>query len=101
MSSRYFCRATCVNIYTERRSEMKNESDQASNPRHYNSLPVEPIEFIMLNEMEFWRGNIIKYAARAGRKPSSDETDDLKKIIRYAQFRINQLEGRTPQNDGT
>lgn len=78
---------------------MKNESDQASNPRHYNSLPVEPIEFIMLNEMEFWRGNIIKYAARAGRKPSSDETDDLKKIIRYAQFRINQLEGRKPQQD--
>lgn len=80
---------------------MTSDTDQASNPRHYNSLPVEPIEFIMLNEMEFWRGNIIKYAARAGRKPSSDEADDLKKIIRYAQFRINQLEGRTPQNDGT
>lgn len=87
---------------------MKNESDQASNPRHYNSLPVEPIEFIMLNEMEFWRGNIIKYAARAGNKRSpdsvnrdQDEIKDLKKIIRYAQFRINQLEGRTPQNDGT
>jgi len=80
---------------------MTKESDRASNPHHYNSLPVEPIEFIMLNQMEFWRGNIIKYAARAGRKPSADETDDLKKIIRYAQFRINQLEGRTPQNDGT
>jgi len=81
--------------------EMTSDTDQASNPLHYNSLTIEPIEFIMLNEMEFWRGNIIKYAARAGRKPSSDETDDLKKIIRYAQFRINQLEGRTPQNDGT
>lgn len=80
---------------------MTLDIDQTSNPHHYNSLPVEPIEFIMLNQMEFWRGNIIKYAARAGRKPSSDETDDLKKIIRYAQFRINQLEGRTPQNDGT
>jgi hypothetical protein len=88
--------------------EMTSDIDQASNPRHYNSLPAEPIEFIMLNQMEFWRGNIIKYAARAGSKRSpdsvnrdQDEIKDLKKIIRYAQFRINQLEGRTPQNDGT
>ena len=80
---------------------MKNESDQASNPRHYNSLPVEPIEFIMLNEMEFWRGNIIKYASRAGHKlyewqdATASEITDLRKVIRYAEMRINQLEGKT------
>jgi len=51
----------------------------------------------MENGMEFWRGNIIKYASRAGRK--GNEIDDLHKIIRYAQFRINQLEGREPQYD--
>lgn len=72
-------------------------TDQVSDPLHYSELPVEPIEFIMLNDMEFWRGNIIKYAARAGFK--DNEIDDLKKIIRYAQFRINQLEGRKPQYD--
>lgn len=74
-------------------------TDQVSDPLHYNLLYVEPIEFIMENGMEFWRGNIIKYAARAGRKPHVNEIDDLKKIIRYAQFRINQLEGRKPQHD--
>lgn len=51
----------------------------------------------MLNDMEFWRGNIIKYASRAGFK--GKEIDDLHKIIRYAQFRINQIEGRKPQHD--
>lgn len=74
-------------------------NNQASDPPHYNSLPVEPIEFIMLNDMEFWRGNIIKYASRAGRKSGEDEMRDLHKIIRYAQFRINQIEGRKPQDD--
>ena len=72
-------------------------NNQASDPPHYNELPVEPIEFIMLNDMEFWRGNIIKYASRAGFK--GNEIDDLHKIIRYAQFRINQIEGRKPQHD--
>ena len=71
--------------------------DHPSDPAHYNTLPVEPIEFIMLNDMEFWRGNIIKYASRAGFK--GNEIDDLYKIIRYAQFRINQIEGRKPQDD--
>ena len=77
---------------------MKNESDQASNPHHYNSLPVEPIEFIMLNEMEFWRGNIIKYAARAGLKTydgmdaQQSEVTDLHKVMRYAEMRINHLQ---------
>ena len=71
--------------------------DHPSDPAHYNTLTVEPIQFIMENGMEFWRGNIIKYASRAGRK--GNEIDDLHKIIRYAQFRINQLEGRKPQHD--
>lgn len=51
----------------------------------------------MENGFEFWRGNIIKYASRAGFK--GNEIDDLHKIIRYAQFRINQIEGRKPQDD--
>ena len=71
--------------------------DHPSDPAHYNELPVEPIEFIMENGFEFWRGNIIKYASRAGFK--GNEIDDLRKIIRYAQFRINQIEGRKPQHD--
>jgi hypothetical protein len=68
-------------------------------PKHYAEYNIEPIEFIMKNEMEFWRGNIIKYASRAGKKfyAGHDEVEseilDLKKAIRYAQMRINQLEG--------
>ena len=73
--------------------------DVVYRPSHYATLPVEPIEFIMRNDFEFWRGNIVKYASRAGRKAydgmdkAASEIADLQKVIRYAQMRINQING--------
>lgn len=73
--------------------------DIIKSPDHYAKWPIEPITFIMRNRMEFWRGNIIKYATRAGHKQyegmdkTKSEITDLKKIIRYAEMRINYLTG--------
>lgn len=67
-------------------------SDQVVKPEHYERWEIEPITFIMLNNMDFWRGNVIKYVARAGFK--DDEIQDLEKAKRYIDMRINQLEGR-------
>jgi len=69
-------------------------------PKHYARWVIEPITFIMRNGFEFWRGNIIKYASRAGYKlyegmdEVQSEITDLEKVIRYSQMRINQLEGK-------
>jgi hypothetical protein len=68
-------------------------------PTHYAKFAIEPITFIMVNGFEFWRGNIIKYAARAGSKAYDgmdavkSEITDLEKVRRYAEMRINQLKG--------
>lgn len=68
-------------------------------PSHYTKWAIEPITFIMRNEMEFWRGNIIKYTARAGAKQYDgmslveSEITDLEKVRRYAEMRINELKG--------
>lgn len=51
---------------------------------HYEGK-IEPIEFIMANKMTFNRGNIIKYATRAGKK-SGQEKLDIHKIIDYAML---------------
>lgn len=71
-------------------------TDAINEPSHYARWPIEPIEFIEANGFEFWRGNIIKYASRAGYKggSSDDEIHDLLKVIRYAQMRINVVSGR-------
>ena len=43
-------------------------ADIVNEPKHYARWVIEPITYIMRNGFEFWRGNIIKYASRAGFK---------------------------------
>lgn len=87
-------------LYAE--EESKNHDSLVVKPRHYERYEIEPINFIMLNDLEFWRGNIVKYCLRAGFKfypnmtEQESEITDLRKIIRYAEMRINQLEGKDP-----
>lgn len=74
-------------------------ADLVKAPSHYAKWPIEPMTYIMRNGMEFWRGNLVKYASRAGHKQydglskAESEITDLKKVIRYAEARINQLNG--------
>jgi hypothetical protein len=76
-----------------------NIAEIVRRPNHYAKFAVEPVTFIMLNGLEFWRGNIVKYAVRAGHKtydgmdPIKSEITDLEKVRRYAEMRINQLRG--------
>jgi hypothetical protein len=95
--------------------EYKNKMDTDKivvKPSHYERWDIEPVTFIMINNMEFWRGNIIKYAARAGykdyvglnTKPEeviNSEIIDLQKVIRYAEMRINQLQEKEITDHGT
>lgn len=76
-------------------------TDHVNKPDHYTRYIIEPIEFIMHNGLPFHVGNIVKYAVRAGYKSYPNMSDaeaeitDLKKVMRYAEMRINQLEGNT------
>lgn len=66
-------------------------------PNHYCRWEIEPITLILQNDMEFWRGNIVKYASRAGFKlyenqnSSQSEITDLKKVMRYCEMRIEEI----------
>ena len=78
----------------------EHTADIVNEPAHYARWEIEPIEFIMRNNFEMWRGNCTKYIARAGFKlyegksQVESEIIDIKKNIRYSQMRINQLEGK-------
>ena len=79
--------------------EPKPASDSVHRPEHYTRWKIEPVTFLMRNDCEFWRANIVKYAMRAGYKIQPDltkresEIDDLEKAIRYCEMRINFLNG--------
>tara|TARA_R110000803_G_scaffold1465_1_gene4721 strand:+ start:247 stop:582 length:336 start_codon:yes stop_codon:yes gene_type:complete len=89
-------------VMAEHRQEppMTRDEDLINEPEHYIRFPIEPITYIMRNGFEFWRGNLIKYSSRAGFKLYSgmsqmqSEVTDLEKVIRYANMRINQLNGK-------
>ena len=83
--------------YMRDKTKQANEqSDVITKPSHYERYDIEPVCFIMKNELPFWMGNVIKYVMRAGHKDNTAEVVDLKKARRYIDMRINQLEGHEP-----
>jgi len=52
---------------------------------HYKDLPIQPIEYIYKNNLNFLQGNIVKYATRYKDKNGKE---DLEKVIHYAQLLI-------------
>ena len=82
--------------HEEYMKQAMQQSDVIKNPKHYERYAIEPVSFIMNNELPFWMGNVIKYIMRAGYKTSTDEIEDLNKAKRYIDMRINQLKGIEP-----
>jgi len=81
-----WAKRTITDVY---KSE-KPTPDAIVKPAHYTKWQIEPINFIMRNNMPFWMGNVVKYCMRADDK---NGIEDLRKAIRYIEFRIRQLEG--------
>ena len=77
----------------------KSDGDEIKHPPHYTDYAIEPVTFILANDLSFWRGNICKYGLRAGKKlyagkdSVASEIIDLEKVRRYAEMRIRQLRG--------
>jgi len=58
-------------------------------PRHYD-MPIPPIEYILKNDLDYCSGNIVALASAW--KKRGTPVQDLKKIIQYATFLIEQQE---------
>lgn len=74
---------------------MTNKKDFI-NPSHYKAGNGELIDVIQGTVRDFGsvcQANIIKYAFRADKKHKDPRTD-IKKIIRYGEFWLNELEGK-------
>lgn len=68
----------------------------AINPDHYKLKGG--IQVIQLTEqLDFLRGNVVKYVARAGKKGTDAELQDLKKAEWYLARAIANLENDTAQ----
>lgn len=56
--------------------------------------PFEPIKIIDYYDLNFSRGNAIKYILRAGNKPGEDVVKDLLKARDYIDHEIEKLRNK-------
>lgn len=79
--------------------------DPVNHPSHYTDGKIEVIDFINDKKMNFNRGNVIKYVARAGKKASKalddkkKEIQDLEKAAFYLNDEIKRLKQQLKEND--
>ncbi len=71
-------------------------SEMVNHPQHYEgeNNTYEVIKIIEALEMDFHLGNTFKYIARAGKKETDKEIQDLKKALWYLQRKIDLLENK-------
>ena len=65
--------------------------DNVNHPSHYTDGKIEVIDFIEDKQLNFNRGNAIKYISRAGKKDKSKEVEDLQKAVFYINREIKRI----------
>jgi hypothetical protein len=77
-------------------SENKTPYEHVNHPQHYGgeSNPYEVIKVIEALEMDFHLGNTFKYIARAGKKETDKELQDLEKALWYLQRKIELVKNK-------
>jgi hypothetical protein len=71
-------------------------------PDHYKAGKMDVIDFCQHHDINFSRGNVIKYVTRAGKKKSDNpnkELEDLKKAMVYLEREIEMLEPKKKLSD--
>lgn len=71
---------------------MNNPKTQVGG-QHYNDMKIQPVTFIMENDLSYCQGNVIKYVCRYADK---NGVEDLKKAKQYIDFMIRQTEDERP-----
>ena len=67
-------------------------NDAINHPAYYTDGKIEVSDFIADKNLNFFRGNVVKYVTRAGKKDPAREVEDLKKAQWYINREIERLE---------
>ena len=65
--------------------------DLVNHPSHYTDGKIEVIDFIEDKNLNFHRGNAVKYISRAGKKNPEKEIEDIQKAIWYLEREVKRL----------
>ena len=70
-------------IHPSLRLIKKGALDKQVNGDHYKSLKIQPIEYIVGNNLGWCEGNVVKYITRHSQKGG---VDDINKVIHYCEL---------------
>ena len=72
-------------------NNVEKVEDMVNHPSHYANGKIEVIDFIEDKELNYHRGNAVKYIARAGKKKDSGMSNIMKEIqdLEKASWYIN------------
>ena len=62
------------------RKHNKESEEKCKNPDHYSDFKIEPLLYIIANNLDFLEGNIVKYVSRY---PNKGGVNDLIKAKEY------------------
>ena len=68
-----------------------NTNDAVIKPSYYNKASMSVSDIVDEYELNFNKGNIIKYVLRSGKKSKDTEIQDLEKAIRYCEIEIERI----------
>lgn len=66
------------------------EEKNNNTPIHYQG-PIQPIDLINAQDLNFNLGNVVKYVCRAGKKQGENILTDLEKAKDYINFEIERF----------
>ena len=72
--------------------------NNVNHPSHYTDGKIEVINFIEDKNLNYHRGNAIKYICRAGKKDPAKEVEDLMKAQWYITREIERLKKKCETN---
>jgi hypothetical protein len=62
----------------------RNALEQQVGGKHYRECEIQPVEYIVKNNLDFLEGNIVKYVTR--HRTKGEGKKDIEKVIHYAQL---------------
>jgi hypothetical protein len=86
----------CVRYLKEERLYKMKEDNPLSKQvsgTHYKNCEIQPVEYIVKNNLDFLEGNIVKYITR--HRTKGEGSADIKKVIHYAELILELVYGET------
>lgn len=71
----------------------KSALDKQIGGSHYKGLKIQPIEYVMANDMNYCEANVVKYITRHHEKGGAD---DIRKVIHYCELLLEIEYGEKP-----